>query len=104
MDVNREQHGSFHDGIQELEDYVNSALREKEFNGNRVITIIDGFGELVREHLTNEIDSLLSLGQYGDKLSGLKEALDQEAKKNMVRCPSWPFFLFLRGNNWSNAE
>ena len=86
MEIDRAQHDSFHDGVQELEDYVNSKLKDEEFDGNKIIEIIDGFGEPLREHLSNEIYSLLSLAQHVEKLSGLRAAFEHEGKKNMVSC------------------
>lgn len=84
MEVNRMQHESFHDGIQKLDDYVNTGIENNVFDGNKIVEIIDGFGKPLREHLSNEISTLLSLRRHANKLLGLTAALDHEAKKNMV--------------------
>jgi hypothetical protein len=41
---------------------------KESFDGQRVRKIIDGFGEILTQHLTEEIDTLLSLEPHSEKI------------------------------------
>lgn len=67
--------------------YVKAYLAASEkFDGNVVADLIDAFGETLREHLSDEIDTLLDLHKYGnDKMQKLYKELKEEGKKITVR-------------------
>ena len=85
MSVNKEQHESFHKGLEDMEAYVDASLKDKQlFDGDKLVEMIDGFGPPLREHLAAEIGTLLELEKYGDKLSAVNEMIDRDGKENMV--------------------
>ena len=67
--------------------YVKACLAGSEkYDGNRVVDLIDDFGDILREHLNDEIDTLLGLRKYGeDKMQTLYKELEEEGKKITVR-------------------
>ncbi len=63
-----EQHHGFGPGVEAYDDYVKAVRQGKEsFDGKKVRSIIDEFGELLTEHLTDEIETLLGLEEHSDK-------------------------------------
>lgn len=85
MDANIEQHKTFHDGIERLQNYIEAVSADKEkYDGDKVVGMIDEFGEVVMQHLTDEIHTILGLRQYGDKVAGLPKLFDEEGEKAMV--------------------
>ncbi|KAL2192662.1 hypothetical protein P885DRAFT_72776 [Corynascus similis CBS 632.67] len=84
MDANIEQHKTFHDGIERLQNYIEAVSADKEkYDGDKVVGMIDEFGEVVMQHLTDEIHTILGLRQYGDKVAGLPKLFDEEGEKAM---------------------
>ncbi|KAH7152737.1 hemerythrin HHE cation binding domain-containing protein [Dactylonectria macrodidyma] len=107
MDINGAQHEPFHDGVNTMQDYVNAGLSGGSFDGSRMVEIIDGFGAPLREHLAEEIDTLVDLRKYGEKLSGLQAALDQEAKTNMGSVSistGLVMLLLLHDKSWEDGK
>lgn len=86
MEVNVEQHAVFHGSLVELQEYLEACRDAKEtYDGNRLRSMLDGFGEALIQHLHDEIPTLLSLKKYGpDKMKGLPKVFEDEAQKNMV--------------------
>lgn len=69
MEKNVEQHHGFGPGVGEYDDYVKACQEGKEtFDGERVRKIVDGFGEILTQHLTDEIDTLLGLEEHSEKI------------------------------------
>lgn len=70
MEKNVEQHHAFNPGLEKFEVYVN-ALREKKekYDGEKVISLIDGFGTTLTTHLKDEIKTLEDLGQYEERIN-----------------------------------
>lgn len=87
MDVNVDQHHAFGDGLQRFKTYMEDCVAGKQkFEGNKVVGIIDEFGEVLVTHLTDEIPTLLQLREVGmEKLGGLEKQFGLEGEKNMVR-------------------
>lgn len=67
--------------------------REKEFSGEKLVEIIDGFAPALVQHLAEELDTLVALRKYGDKLAHLEKMLDEDGEKVMVR-PTLSAYLF----------
>lgn len=87
MEENVKQHELFHDGVDELLSYATKTAPEN-YDGKEVVRIIDGFGHVLREHLNDEIPTLLSLGRFDGK--AIKEAWEEALKEVLeideVRC------------------
>jgi hypothetical protein len=86
MDENIAQHAIFHSGSKSLDCYAEECLQGKtQYDGKKIVEIIDGFGESLTTHLKDEITSLLRLERFGmDKVQGIKKVLEKDAEKNMV--------------------
>jgi len=85
MDKNVAQHRLFEPGLEAFDKYV-AALKtgEEKYDGKKVCTLIDGFGEILVSHLTAEIGTLEELEQFNDKIDWVtynkaiqKEAVDE---------------------------
>lgn len=87
MEVNVAQHEAFHDGLVKFEDYLLSFLTNQrplaQFSGRELRAIIDSFASALDQHLHEEIDTLLSLSEFGDRLD-LEGISAMEAKKVMA--------------------
>lgn len=79
MEKNVEQHHAFNLGLDKFESYV-QALREKkeEFDGKKVISLIDGFGTTLTDHLKDEIMTLEALEEF-------EEVIDWKAWNQMLQ-------------------
>jgi hypothetical protein len=86
MDTNIDQHKAFHDGVDELKGYVQAVIADQErYSGTKVVSLVDGFGASLVQHLADEIPTILSLRQYGEKrMAGLPKEFDAEGDKAMV--------------------
>jgi hypothetical protein len=94
MEVNIEQHHAFVPGIEALKNYLDGcAAKTIQYDGDKVVELIDAFGHILREHLAAEIDTLLGLQRFGDvKMKDLQKAIDKDAQQSMVSTPpraSW---------------
>lgn len=87
MATNVAQHHAFHGGIEALLAYTKTVLDgEQPYNGRRIVELIDAFGAVLIEHLTDEIQTLLDLRRFGtEKMKGLHKALADEGQANLVR-------------------
>ncbi|KAL0935613.1 uncharacterized protein CTRU02_210204 [Colletotrichum truncatum] len=85
MECNVSQHKKFHDGIESFKTYIDACASGKEkFDGEKVVTLIAGFGEVLTQHLRDEITTLLDLRKHGlDKMGGLEEKFGIEGERNM---------------------
>jgi len=63
LQVNVEQHHLFSGGLEDLLAYATSTS-PKDYSGDRLRSIINGFAEPLCTHLHEEIDTLLSLRSY----------------------------------------
>lgn len=69
MDANLEEHKAFHEGVSEYSEYLGKVKDEKEeYDGEKLKGIIDSFMPILRTHLVNEIDTLIALEKYDDKV------------------------------------
>ena len=105
MEANVSQHHAFHDGVESFIAYAKDCLSGKQkFDGNKVVSMIDGFGPTLVEHLGDEIPTIKGLSQYGpEKFADLQKRFDEEGEKNMVSFPipaSIPPFAEEEGPQW----
>ncbi|KAB5572522.1 hypothetical protein GE09DRAFT_1099872 [Coniochaeta sp. 2T2.1] len=64
-----EQHRGFERGLEEFEAYLNGALGGKEkYDGDKMRALIDGFMPVLREHLVDEVKTLLTLDRYEERV------------------------------------
>ncbi|KAG7043769.1 hemerythrin HHE cation binding domain-containing protein [Colletotrichum scovillei] len=65
MRANVAQHEAFHDGLHAYMGYLDKVQKgEEAYSGEKLKGIIDSFMPVLREHLSDEIDSLLRLNEY----------------------------------------
>jgi len=85
MEGNVAQHHAFEGGLEKLKAYVDAVVAGKEkYNGERVVALVDEFGEVLMQHLEDEIETLLGLRKYGaEKMGGLMAKMAEEAEKGM---------------------
>lgn len=70
MDANVNEHAGFHDGIIEYAEYLKEVKEEKqELSGETMKRHIDSFMPTLHTHLVNEIDTLVTLEKYDDKVN-----------------------------------
>lgn len=85
MEQNIEQHHAFGTGLTLFQEYVHGCLAKKEtYSGKKVVELIDGFGPVLAQHLTEEIGTIVALEKFGDKMNGLPAVLEEQAKHGMV--------------------
>ena len=86
MDTNIDQHKAFHDGVDELKGYAQGVIAERgRYSGTKLVSLVDGFGTSLVQHLADEIPTILSLRQYGEaRMAGLAKEFDAEGDKAMV--------------------
>jgi hemerythrin-like domain-containing protein len=106
MEVNVHQHEAFEAGLDKFTEYVGAAAPE-EFDGKKLIEIIDSFGEVLMGHLNDEINTLLGLEEYGgEKLRAAWDLLEKKIQgelgfKDMVLPTRDSVGLF---RAWTNIE
>ena len=86
MAQNVQQHHAFEVGLKNLEDYA-SKTSVGEYDGQKLRSIIDGFGGILTKHLTEEIQTLLALKIYdGPALKKAYLKWDHEMKQGDKVC------------------
>lgn len=71
MDANVEQHKAFSEGLEAMKTYLHSQPdppTSQTFSASRLREIIDSFAPKLRQHLADEIPTLLALSKYEDKI------------------------------------
>lgn len=81
MDANVDEHKLFHAGLDEFLEYLKTVKEgENDFNGEKLRAIVDGFMPQLRDHLENEIDTLIGLSKW-DKEIGWVAWMKQKSDK-----------------------
>ncbi|KAH7040919.1 hemerythrin HHE cation binding domain-containing protein [Microdochium trichocladiopsis] len=84
MDGNVAQHAQFERGVDELDAYVQRCLQNPSaYDGDKIVGMIDSFGAVLRQHLADEIPTLLALREHADKLAGMYKEFSDEGAKHM---------------------
>ncbi|KAK1671153.1 hemerythrin HHE cation binding domain-containing protein [Colletotrichum godetiae] len=85
MDGNVAQHKEFHDTLANFKAYVDICVSENgSMDGAKLVTLIDGFGDVLTKHLRDEIPSILELRVFGvDKMVSLEKIFEEEGDKSM---------------------
>lgn len=69
MEKNVDQHKLFRPGLTAFDGYIPAVRERKEkFDGAKVQKIIDSFGEVLMQHLNDEIGTFQELDKYADKI------------------------------------
>lgn len=69
MNANVGEHKQFDEGLKTYFDFLEKVKKEEEtLDGMKLRSIIDGFMPALRTHLENEIDTLLALEKYENKV------------------------------------
>jgi len=86
MESNYEQHHAFMDGVKELETFLNGVQDgTQEYNGERVIEMLEGFAPVLAQHLHDEIPTLDSAKlRAAMTVADLKDLEKQLGKKIMA--------------------
>jgi hypothetical protein len=75
---------SFQSGLDEFSDYLTGlAGKEASFDVVKLNGIISSFAPALNNHLSSEIQSLLDLSKYGDKLP-IENLWNKEGKRTVV--------------------
>ncbi|CAM1509534.1 Fc.00g032730.m01.CDS01 [Cosmosporella sp. VM-42] len=87
METNVEQHHAFSVGVEDFKSYIDDCLANRQqFDGQKLVKIIDGFGETLTTHLGDEIPTLVNLREFGmKKMSGLEKKFGEEGEENMKK-------------------
>lgn len=64
MEVNVAQHHAFEKGLKNFKGYINNST-PATYDGKEMKRLLDEFGPVLSEHLTDEIGTLLGLDKYG---------------------------------------
>lgn len=89
MDDNVEQHAAFSEGIEAFKRYLDvCAKRPGEFDGHKIVRMLDEIGHPLVLHLTDEVPTLLYLRRFGDKMDSLEKVFGEEGERNMVSTTS----------------
>jgi hypothetical protein len=69
MEKNVDQHRLFGPGLKVYDEYIPAVRECKEiFDGMKVRSIIDSFGAVLTQHLTEEIATFEELDKFGNKI------------------------------------
>ncbi len=69
MDTSVEEHQAFHDGLERYETYLDGVIAdEDQYDGDKLKGIIESFMPALELHLSNEIQTLMRLSKFEDKV------------------------------------
>jgi hypothetical protein len=97
MSVNIEQHKPIHEAVEKLLEYVESAQKDKSFQSQKLLQLLDGLKEPLHAHMSAEIDTLLDLPKHFDqaKIKEVTENTEKQAIKEADPSTSLPLFFSL---------
>ncbi|KAL7755652.1 hypothetical protein ACKLNR_014179 [Fusarium oxysporum f. sp. zingiberi] len=101
MNNNVEQHKAFQVEVEVFKTYVEDCMTGKQsFDGDKVVEMIDGFGETLTNHLRDEIPTLLKLRDYGmEKMRDLEKKFQGEGEESMKKLGLEKGLPFCFGNH-----
>ncbi|KAF3767739.1 hypothetical protein M406DRAFT_41495 [Cryphonectria parasitica EP155] len=110
MTPNVEQHAAFHGGLDAFSTYIESVKNgSAKYDGGKIREIIDSFMPVLREHLYDEIQTLLALDRYEDKCdwAAWLRKVHAEIVAQMQADPStkhtlMPMFMHLHDGTFDN--
>lgn len=63
METNREQHRAFTPGFEKFQEYAKTCA-PKDYDGQKLKGLVEGFAEPLTKHLHDEVDTLRALDKY----------------------------------------
>ncbi len=86
MAANIAQHHGFHDELDALGNYATEVMAGKaKYDGAKIVTLVDGFGENLARHLNDEIPTILNMRQFGEeKMGPVVRTFEDEAEEVIV--------------------
>jgi len=85
MEANVIQHRAFEKGLKKFEEYITSATPET-YDGKKVKKAVNGFGQILAVHLSDEIQTLIGLEKYGgDKLADPWEKFNKKILEDVIK-------------------
>ncbi|KAH6895319.1 hypothetical protein B0T10DRAFT_455581 [Thelonectria olida] len=111
MDGNVEEHKAFHGGLDKYKEYLQGVRDGKEeYDGEKLVGIIDSFGPVLQVHLSNEIDTLMAMDKYEDKCdweAWFKKTIDavmgQTMKDATYRTDMFPMVIILHDKTFADG-
>lgn len=87
MDANVAQHHAFSEGVDAFKVYIYRCAKDRSlYDGRKMVDLLDLFGSILVQHLTDEIPTIIALGRFGDeRMAELEAIFGQEGERNMVR-------------------
>jgi hemerythrin-like domain-containing protein len=97
MSVNIEQHKPIHEAVDKLLEYVESAQKDKSFQSQKLLQLLDELKEPLHAHMSAEIDTLLDLPKHFDQatIHEITENTHKQAMKGVDPKTSLPLILSL---------
>ena len=92
MDANVSEHELFHTELNKFQEYIELVRSEKaDLDGAKLCAIIDAFMPILRQHLENEITTLVQLKEYQDKVNWKKwfDGMVQEVVGRAMKSASY---------------
>jgi hemerythrin-like domain-containing protein len=85
MEVNIKQHAAFEAGVEQFRVYVFEQATPETYDGKKLREILEGFGPVLTQHLTDEIDTLLGLERFGgEKLEKAYKDLEGQIMESIT--------------------
>ena len=81
MERNIEQHRAFTPGFDKFQEYCRTCL-PKDYDGQKIKSLIDGFAEPLTKHLHEEVETLRGLDKYDS--SSVRQAYQRLEKSLMA--------------------
>jgi len=85
METNVQQHEAFTGGLEKYDAYLRKVQGgEEKYDGRKLVAIIDDFGKLLAEHLSDEIVTLRGLYKYPDAdWEGVTKRIEKRVMKEI---------------------
>ncbi|CAK5265503.1 unnamed protein product [Mycena citricolor] len=101
-------HAAFHEGLDRFVALVAELQQDaSKYDGRRIVEVVGAFGGLLRDHLADEIPTLLALAPYGARLAaGLEAEMRRDGIDSMRKCglTQGVIQIFcLDDNTWENG-
>jgi hemerythrin-like domain-containing protein len=97
MSVNLEQHKPIHKAVDKLIEYVYTAQKDKNFQPQKLLQLLDELKQPLHAHMSAEIDTLLDLPKHIDQatIKEITENTKKQARKEADRTTDLPLFFTL---------
>ncbi|PVI03114.1 hypothetical protein DM02DRAFT_612477 [Periconia macrospinosa] len=96
LDQDLKEHEVFADGFNEYKNYLATvASTPADFDGKKLVSVIDSFAPEMMKHLRKQIPRMLELARFGDKIPMLEiiETEGNRSTQNLSKAGGMIFFL-----------